>query len=159
MQKTLSVATQSWLKDDLQVTDAAGKTLYTASWHAGFPTASWTLKQGGKEIATLRRKALALLRTCIVNMDGHEFQLKNTLSMSRRTEVEGGPFDGAVLSGNLTDLDFRLEHRTDLVAQAEGKVVSADNRHTVRLMNDDPTAEVLTALMMVDLLVQQHEES
>jgi|SRR5688572_11572910 uncharacterized protein YxjI len=159
MQKVLSVATESWLKEDLQITDAAGKPLYSAAWHTGFPTATWTLLRDRKEIASLRRKALAPLRTCIVKMDGHEFLLKNMLSMSRRTEVEGGPFDGAVLSGNLTDLDFKLEYRGELIAQAEGKVISPVNRHTVRLLKDDPTAETMTALMMIDLLIQKHEES
>lgn len=159
MQNVLCVATQSWLNDDLEVTDAAGKPLYSATWQKGFPTATWTLRRERKEIATLRRKALAPLRTCVVKMDGHEFLLRNRLALSRRTEVEGGPFDGATLTGNLTDLDFRLHHRGDLLAEAQGKLLSTDNRHTVRLLRDDPSSQTLAALMMIDLLIQQHEEA
>ena len=159
MQRVLSIAKPSWLKDNLLITDADGRALYTTIWRTTFPVATWSLKRDDQVIATLRRKALALPRTCRVTMGGTEFVLKNRISVSRRIEVEGGPFDGAVLTGNLSDLNFRLEHQGDQIAAAEGKTFSMHNRYIIHLLKDDPAAEVLTALMLVDLLVQQSEES
>lgn len=157
--RLLTVAVRSWMKHDLAITDEAGEALYTASWRAGFPTATWTLRKGGEEVASLRREALAPLRRCVVKAGGREFALRKMLSPSRVTRVEGGPFDGATLSGSFTGLGFRLEHDGKLVAEAKADMLSMQDRHVVRLLAaDDPAAEMLTALMMIDLLIQKYEE-
>ncbi|HEY0859238.1 MAG TPA: hypothetical protein VGE16_19370 [Albitalea sp.] len=161
MERILSVSNkpQSWFKGDQHITDEAGKELYAASWRHGFPTAIWTLRRDGKEVATLRRKALAPLRTCNVTMGSHEFVLRNVLSLSRRTVVEGGPFDTAVLSGDLIGLNFRLVLRDQLLAEAESKLLSMCDRYAVRLLSSEPEAELLTALMMMNLMVEKYEEA
>ncbi|NLG01890.1 MAG: hypothetical protein GX565_17320 [Lentisphaerae bacterium] len=92
-------------------------------------------------------------------MDGETFVLQNRLALSRITEVRGGRFDGATLSGNLLDLKFRIDHGGRLVAEAEGKILSPHQAHVVHIRTvDDPDAEQLAALMMIDLLIQMREE-
>jgi len=157
--RVLTIETHSLLKNDLRITDEAGELLYTASWRPGFPTAVWTLKNRGRVVATLRRKALAPLRTSVVKFGDHEFTLRKKLAIARTTEIRGGPFDGAMLFGTLTGMDFQLQHRGVLIADATAKLLSMKDRHSVRLhATDDPVAEIMTALMMVDLLIQKHEE-
>jgi uncharacterized protein YxjI len=160
MQRIFSISKKpkAWLKGDVHILDEAGKERYTASWRHGFPTVTWVIQREGEELATLRRKALAPLRTSRVTMDKHEFKLRNTPSLPRRTVVEGGPFDGAVLSGELLGESFRLELRDHLLAEAEGKLLSMHDRYAIRLLSDDPATEVMTALMMLDLMIQKHEE-
>jgi uncharacterized protein YxjI len=157
--RVLTIETHSLLKNDIRITDEAGELLYTASWRPGFPTAVWTLKNKGRDVATLRRKALAPLRASVVKFGDHEFTLRKKPAIARATEICGGPFDGAILDGSLSGMDFRLQHRGVLIADAKAKLLSMKNRHSVRLhATDDPVAEIVTALMMVDLLIQKHEE-
>jgi uncharacterized protein YxjI len=157
--RVLTIEKRSLLKSDLQITDDGGELLYSTSWSAGFPTGVWTLKRGDAAVATLRRKALAPLRTSVVVLDGQEFTLRKRLAVSRASQIHGGPFDGAILSGSFSDMDFRLQHRGALIAGAKAKLLSMKDRHSVCLQaTDDPAAELLTAVMMVDLLVQKHEE-
>jgi hypothetical protein len=152
------MAIRSGLKGKVEITDQGGELLYSASWRPAFPTAIWTLRDGSKDVATLRRKALATLRTCVVMCDDYEFTLRRRLSFSRRTQVHSGPFDGATLSGSLTGADFRLVHKGVLIAEAEAQMLSG-SRHAIRLIDtENPQAETLTALMMVDLAIQKHEE-
>jgi hypothetical protein len=157
--RLLTIAVHSWIKHDLAITDENDTSLYTASWRAGFPTAVWTLRKGSEDVAVLRREALAPLRRCVVRLGDHEFKLRRKLCVSRITEIAGGPFDGAILSGSLADLDFRLEHNGILIAEAKADWLSIKDRYAVRLIaTGDPAAEILTALLMVDLMIQKHEE-
>jgi uncharacterized protein YxjI len=157
--QVLTIETHSLLKNDLRIINEAGELLYTASWRPGFPTAVWTLKNRGRDVATLRRKALAPARTSVVKFGDHVFTLRKKLAIARATEIRGGPFHGAILYGSLTGMDFQLQHRGVLIADAKAKLLSMKARHSVRLhATDDPIAEIVTALMMVDLLIQKHEE-
>jgi hypothetical protein len=157
--RLLTVAVHSWIKHDLAIADENDTLLYTASWRAGFPTAVWTLRKGSEDVAVLRREALAPLRRCVVKLGGQEFTLRRKLCVSRVTEIAGGPFDGAILSGSLADLDFRLENNGILIAEAKADWLSMKDRYAVRLnATDDPAAERLTALLMVDLMIQKQEE-
>ena len=154
------VARRYWLRRDLQIVDAEENVLFTASWRAGFPTGTWTVRRNGTVVAQLRRKLLVPLHSCVVTMNGQSFLLRNKPSLSRVTVVESGPYDGAALSGNLADMRFRIEHRGILIAEAESAVLSMVDRLSVRLISThDPAAEALAALMMIDLLVQKREES
>jgi hypothetical protein len=158
--RLLRVARQSWLKRDLQLVNAAEKVSFTATWRAGFPMGVWIVKQDGVPVATLRRKMLTPLRTSSVTMDRYSFLLKNQLSLTRRTVVEGGPYDGSMLSGDLLDQRFRLEHRGILIAQAERKFLSMTDQHSVCLVRPiDPAVETFAALMMIDLLAQKLDEN
>ena len=150
------IASRRWLRPELIVSGPTGDILLTAAWRLGFPTATWTVKRGAETIATLRCKALAPLRTCIVHAGGETFAFRNRLAFSRLVEVRGGRFDGATLSGNLSDLKFRLEHRGQLLAEAQGRLASLHDPHMVRIARaDDPAVSQLAALMVIDLMIQK----
>jgi hypothetical protein len=155
----LRIASRSWLKRELVVSGEEGAVLFTTSWRPGFPAGTWTVHRNSEPFAVLRCKAFSPLHKCVVNMDGETFVLQNRLALSRITEVRGGRFDGATLSGNLLDLKFRIDHGGRLVAEAEGKILSPHQAHVVHIRTvDDPDAEQLAALMMIDLLIQMREE-
>ena len=146
----LRIASRSWLKRELVVSGEEGAVLFTASWRPGFPTGIWTVHRNSEPFAVLRCKAFSALHKCVVKMDGETFVLQNRLALSRITEVRGGRFDGATLSGNLLDLKFRIDHGGRLVAEAEGKILSTHQAHVVHIRTaDDPDAEQLAALMMI----------
>lgn len=157
--RLLAISRHSWRKHALHITDDANELLYTASWHVGFPTGLWTLKHKGQNIGTMRRRFFAPLRTMDVNLSGHQFTIRRRLAIFRINEINGGPFDGATLTGRLTDLDFRIQHRGAAIAEASSKLLSLKGQHLVRLAAvDDPFAEIMTAVMMIDLLIQKHDE-
>jgi uncharacterized protein YxjI len=145
-------------KGVIRLSDAQGEELYTASSGGGFPKATWTLSRGREPLATLRCEALSFLPTCHVAMGEDKFVFRNRAAMRRRIAVEGGPFDGAELSGTLLDGDFRLEHKGRLLAQADAMLFSMRDKHSVRLMAEEPAAEAFTALMMVNLMIQKEAE-
>jgi uncharacterized protein YxjI len=93
-------------------------------------------------------------------LGGAEFVLRRRLQLHRVTEVQGGPFHGAIFSGSFTGREFRLEQADRLIARATAQMLSTTSRHLVRLIaKDEPMAETLTALMIVDLLIQKYEAS
>lgn len=153
------ISSRRWLRRELVVSGPAGDTVLTGSWTPGLPP-TWTVRRDGEIVATLRCRIFATRRTCIVHAGGETFAFRNRWSFSRRVEVQGGPFDGATLSGNLSDLKFRLEHRGRLLAEAEGRLVSLHDAHIVRMsQTDDPAVSQLAALMMIDLMIQKHADS
>ena len=107
----------------------------------------------------MRRKALSPIRTCVARLNGSEFVLRKKLSLSRLTEVCGGPFRGAIFSGSVTGQDFRLEHAGRLMAEVNAGMLSATGSHAVRVIaRDEPLAESLTALMVLDQLIHKEED-
>jgi uncharacterized protein YxjI len=118
------------------------------------------LRQSGRDVATFRRKALSPIRACVVTFNGFEFVIRKKLCVSRVIEVCGGPFDGALFSGSFAGRDFRLEHAGRLIAEVKAQMLSTRGSHAVRVIaKDEPLAEPLTALMVLDLLIQKEEDS
>lgn len=155
----LRIASRAWHMHELVVSGEQGEALFTASWRPGLPTGSWTVHRGSEPFATLRCKAFAPLHKCFVDLNDETFVLQNRLAFSRITEVRGGPFDGATLSGDLLDRKFSIEHGGRPVAIAEGKTLSMHQTHVVHLVaGGDPRIEQLAALLMIDLLIQRRSE-
>lgn len=77
--------------------------------------------------------------------------------MKRHIHIEGGPFNGAQLFGNFSDSEFRLEYHGKLIAEVKGKALSMHTRYNAVLLKDDSAYEALTALILVDLMIQKHE--
>jgi uncharacterized protein YxjI len=149
----------SWWRQVHQVLDEHGTVLYAMTWRWGWPVRTWVVRRGGEPAATMRRKLLAFAPTWIVEAAGGRFLLRRRLlALRRRTQVLGGPFDGAELTGSLLGLSFRLEHGGRVVARARERLLTLRERHDVELLEDTPQAELLTALLMLNLLLQKESE-
>ncbi len=157
--RSFTIARRSWLRTGIDVLDQDGAVQFTARWRPGLPTGTWTVKRDGRDVATLRTQALRPLRTA-VTMDRYSFEFRRRLTLAREVQVEGGPFDGATLSGNLADLSFTLSHRGVAIAEASGKFLSLHDRHGLRmLVEDDPAAEALAMLLLIYLVIQKFNQS
>jgi len=152
----LTFTARSWRATAFDITDETGELRYTAARKPGLLSGTWALRRGADTIALFRRKATMFRWVGIVEMDGTQFLLKNRLGFSRIVEVQGGPFDGAVLTGNFFDQKFRLEHRGVLLAEGRGKLLATRDRFVVRMTRgDDPAAEALAAVMILDTLIER----
>jgi uncharacterized protein YxjI len=149
----------SWWRQVHRVLDERGQALYEMSWRWSWPARTWVVSRGGRPVAAMRRKLLAFAPTWIVEAAGARFLLRRKLlALRRRTQVIGGPFDGAELTGSLLGLSFRLERGGRLVARARERILTLRERHDVELLEDTPEAELLTALAMLNLLLQKEAE-
>jgi len=111
-------------------------------------------------VAIFRRKIFSFSPTWLVSVDGCDFRLRKKLfTFRRRLVVEDGPFDGAELTGGLFDMGFDLVHNDESLARAHAKVFTIRERLAIELVNDAPEVELLTALMMANLLVQKDAEA
>jgi len=154
----LRFSARSWLATAFDITDETGEVRYVARRHPGFLSGTWSVVRGAETVAVLSRRSTLPRRACLVEMEGTEFLIKNRFGFSRVTEVHGGSFDGAVLTGGFFDLKFRLEHRGALLAEAKGRLLAARDRFVVRLARaDDPAAEALAVVMIMDTLIQRSE--
>lgn len=69
--------------------------------------------------------------------------------------VVGGPFYGASLRGSLWDMSFRLNRGSQGIAEAAAKLFTITGRHTIELKVDSSDNELLSAIMMTNLLLQK----
>lgn len=147
------------LRGRLDVTDGQGRLLYECVSNWNFLMPSWTLLQDGRELAVCRRKFLAFGWTWTVQTLHERYQLRRALwSLRRRIHVDGGAFDGAELSGNLWDLSFELTWRNQVLARAQGKLLTLRDRHNIALLDPSPEAELLTVIVMAQLLIEKRSE-
>ncbi len=136
------------------ISDEHGRLVYECGSHIGLIGPAWTIKQGGHEIAGMHR---AIGMTSKWHVDGRlgKFDVRRPLiSLSHSIDVEGGPFNGATLHGNVLDRTFYLMHHGERLAQATAALLSVSDHHTIELFA--PGAEV--ELMVVIGLVGVHAE-
>lgn len=147
------------LRGRMTVTDERGEMAYAAAGEFAFwPT--WTVTQRGGAVARLRRKAWSFLPVWQASAPFGDFLIRRRFSWwTRRYTVEGGPFDGATLTGSTFDLKFRLERCGAVLAQAAGPLLSLRDRHQIQLRSDDPRLEWLTVLAMIAVHQERQSES
>ncbi|MEJ6002741.1 LURP-one-related family protein [Paucibacter soli] len=160
MARQLSIANRllSW-RERFSIEDENGKVLYETSWRLRSWRTFWHVNKEGREVARFRRKLLAWRPTWMVHIGEHQFLMRRDFAwFSRSTHVIGGPFHGAKLSGNILDSSFKLERGAQIIAQADAKLLTLRNRHTVDLKLDSTDNELLCAVMMSHLMVQKAQE-
>lgn len=143
----------------LIVADGKGEPLYECVSHWNFFLPSWTLRQNGQDLATCRSTFLSFGRTWTVHTPQERYQLRRPIwSWRRRIEVEGGPFDGAELNGNLWDRSFELTYQNRILARARGKILTLRDRHEIEVLDPSLEAELLTVIMMAQVLIEKRAE-
>lgn len=145
------------LRGRMTVTDEGGEPAYQAAGEFAFwPT--WTITRRDGETAKLKRRAWTWLPVWQVRAASGEFVVRRRFTwFKRRYQVEGGPYDGATLSGSTFDLKFLLERHGAVLAQAAGPLLSLRDRHDILLGDSDPGLEWLTVIAMV--IVQQERQA
>ncbi len=166
MPRHLSVATQLLsLKERFKIREERGDgsepvELYDCTWRFAWFREVWVLTAAGGAETVMRRRILSWVPRWDISSPLGAFTLCQRVFTLRRTlVVEGGPFDGATFTGNFIDMSFRVEHRGQLLATAQGKWLTLRNRHLVELLSDDPAVETLVALLMARLMIDQAAES
>lgn len=166
MPRHLSVATQLLsLKERFKICEERGDDsepveLYDCTWRFAWFREVWVLTAADGAETVMRRRILSWVPRWDITSPLGAFTLCQRVFTLRRTlVVEGGPFDGATFTGNFIDMSFRVEHRGQLLATAQGKWLTLRNRHLVELLSDDPAAETLVALLMARLMIDQAAES
>jgi len=166
MPRHLSVTTQLLsLKQRFKICEERGDTsepreLYGCTWRFAWFREVWVLTAAGGAETVMRRRILSWVPRWDITSPLGAFTLCQRVFTLRRTlVVEGGPFDGATFTGNFIDMSFRLEHRGQLLATAQGKWLTLRNRHVVELLSDDDAVETLVALLMARLMIDQAAES
>ncbi|MFK4705747.1 uncharacterized protein YxjI [Roseateles asaccharophilus] len=160
MARQLSISSKLLtLKQRFHIQDELGNPIYETTWKFGWLRTFWHITKGGREVAKMRRKLLAFRETWIVHVGEHEFQLRRGFSFSRVMHVIGGPFHGASLRGSLWDMSFRLERGTQVIAEAAAKLFTLTGRHTIELKIESSDSELLSAIMMTNLLLQKSSEA
>lgn len=165
MPRHLSVATQLLsLKQRFKICEERGdgepRELYDCTWRFAWFREVWVLTAAAGAETVMRRRILSWVPRWDISSPLGAFTLCQRVFTLRRTlVVEGRPFDGATFTGNFIDMSFRLEHRGQLLATAQGKWLTLRNRHLVELLSDDPAVETLVALLMARLMIDQAAES
>lgn len=159
--KTLHIARKLLsLLGKIEITDDAGNVLYESRARWGWLSQPWSITQDGREVATVTRKLWSFTPIWNVSTSEENFILRGKLwSWRRQITVVGGRFDGAMLRGSLLDMDFELALHGQVIARAQAKVMTLRTRHSIDLLDTTPQAELLTAILMTNLLAQKGEDS
>lgn len=159
--KTLHIASRLMsLLGKIQITDDGGTVLYESRGQWGWLSKPWTITQDGLDVATITRKLYSFTPVWNVRTRDGDFILRGKLwSWRRQITVVGGRFDGAVLRGNLLDMDFELARHGKVIARAQAEVLTLRTRHSIVLLDTTPQAELLKAILMTNLLAQKREDN
>lgn len=163
MPQVLSIANKLLsLRGAIRITDENDHLAYEAKGEFALFSPTWTIYRGDAVVATARRRIFALRHTWELDGQLGAFLIKKKiLSITRKMYVEGGPYDGATILGNIFDLQFSVEKADgSVLAKAAGKILTLRDRHNVQLMDQDESDNLFTVIGMVVLqLARKSEES
>ncbi|XOV77968.1 MAG: hypothetical protein ACFHVJ_13565 [Aestuariibacter sp.] len=148
------------LRGRMEITDENGILLYDAVGELALFSPTWRITKGQEQVASVKRKTFSFAPTYFVKSKLGDFVIKRKVfSLSRRYHILGGPFNGAVISGNLLDLKFNINHGTQTLARASGNVLSLRDRHNIEVTSTQPEAELMTVIAMVTLNLDKKSDS
>jgi uncharacterized protein YxjI len=159
-QKILSITEKllSW-PGRLRVADDHGTILYECVSQWTLFRRRWTLQRGEQALATCERSWWPLAPSWTVQTATDRYRVRRAVWTLRRREwVEGGPFDGAELTGNLWDLSFTLSYQGRILARAQDRLLTLRDRQDVVLLDTSPEAELLTVILMANLKIDKRDE-
>jgi uncharacterized protein YxjI len=163
MPKFLSVANKLLsLRGAIRITDENDSLAYEAKGEFALFAPTWTFFQGDFQVATVRRRIFAWRQSWEVNGVLGEFLIKRKiLSFTRQMYVEGGPYEGATISGNIFDQRFSVAKADGTVlGKAAGKILTFRDRHNVELLSQAADDVTFTVIAMVVLqLARKRDES
>lgn len=162
MTTTLSIANKLMsLRGQIDITDETGAIVYRARGEFSLTSPTWRLYAGeetnGTPLATIRRRMLTWVPTWDIKDASGDFQIKRKVfSWTRTYRAVGGAYDGAVIKGNVWDLEFTVTRDDQVLATAAGKMLSLRDRHRVEIHGE---AERFVVLAMLVLQVSRAEDS
>lgn len=150
------------IRGEVRINDGDGAPAYKALGQLWF-FPIWRLyrESDGRELATLKRKILALFPTWLVHMGGEPFRIRRKLvSFGRYYYVVGGRYDGATLQGSLFDMSFGIERNGRTLARARGRLLSLRDVHSVEVTSpaDELFVVVVMLLLQLDLRAEAKRE-
>ena len=119
---------------------------------------TWHVETSASRIR-LRRKLLAWLPVWLVDGDLGAFTVRRRFAMRRHYVVCGGPFDGALLSGNWIDLKLDISFDDSVIARSSGRVLTLRDYHEVELLEQTPQAFALVVTSLVLVLADRSREA
>ncbi|MCQ8895229.1 hypothetical protein NQT62_02100 [Limnobacter humi] len=138
------------LRGRIPITNQQGELVYEARGEFAFFNPTWCLTNAQGEVATIRRKVFAWRPTWLITSQLGVFKIQRPIwSVVRKYQVVGGPLDGAEMTGNFWDLDFKITHRSEYLARVQGKLLTLRDTHTIDLLKSDPQSSLLTVITMV----------
>lgn len=148
----------SW-RGRFHICDSDGMMLYECVGKWGWFNPPWVLTRDGLEVAVFKRKLWTWLSTWNVSMGEDSFQLRRkSWTLRRHILIEGGSFDGAVMTGSLFDRQFEVTWRGRVLARAQGKFLTLRERHDIEVLDHSPQAVLFIAVLMANLLMEKQGE-
>lgn len=139
----------------MEITDEHGSLAYEAKGELALIAPTWRITSDENEVAAVRRKIFSWAPTWVIQCGSEEFLIKRKLlSWTRQYYALGGPYDGAIIQGNLWDLDFNISRNNETIANATGKLLSLRDRHNIEIIGE---GEVFAVIAMVVLHLDRRE--
>ena len=160
MSKTLVLAERVLsIRGRVGITDEQGQQCSEGRGDFSLLHTRWRIFRDTDEVALIKKKFFALRPTFRVSGELGEFVMqRKLLSLRRHYRVIGGTYDGAIFSGGIFDLNFKIEHNGKLLAQAQEKLVSLRDKHRLEVLSDDRHDELFTVIAMVVMQMEKHAD-
>lgn len=136
----------------MSVTDENDVPIYEVRSEFAILVPNWHIMENEQEVGSMMRNVNFMSPTFDVNLGGQSFRIKRKLLAWTLTYyADGGPYDGAMIEGDFFGKKFNVTHNGRRLAKAEGKFLTARDRHTVQMCSDDPKDEVFVLAAMLAL--------
>jgi len=146
------------LHSHMVIADEDGREVYSCSSHVGLIGPAWTIKRHGVGVAGMHR-ALGLTTRWHVDGELGNFDVRRHLmSLTHTLDVDGGPFNGASLHGNVLDRTFYLTWQGERLAQAHAGLLSVKDHHRIELYSDDGAVEMMVVIGLVGVHAEHLRE-
>ncbi len=147
------------LRARVDFADSSGAQIASARKRLVSWRATWDIEAGESRIR-LRRKLLTLLPRWLVDGDLGEFSIRRRWALFRRRyRISGGPFDGADLEGNFTDLRMEVTLTGRLLLKTRGFIFTLRDRHEVEVFDGSQAGALLAITTLVALLADRRDDS
>ncbi len=154
MTKSFKIAYEPFsFRSAVLISDENDEVAYKAQSEWSVSKPSWLLRQNRKLVASFkwRSSGLSIARdSWDIEGDAGNFSIgPQSFSFKRKLHVEGGAYDGATLTGNLSGLQHIIETSNGVeLANVSGKIFSLRNVRNVEL-NSESEADVFFSLLCV----------
>jgi len=156
MSRVLSVTNKLLsLRGGINITDGRGELAYYAKGSFSLLSPTWRIYRGEQLVGSIRKRIFALRSTWDVQGELGVFKIKRTFfSFRRRYYAVGGALDGAIVTGNLFDLQFNVSRGGDTLAKAQGHLLTIRDRHEVEILAEP---ELFVVFVMIVLQLDRRD--
>ena len=150
-QKTLSA------RDKILVNDSNNSLIYSIERQFTFIDTRKIRDRDKKELAIVKSIFLSWWKSWKITGSIGDFIIKKKFwSLSRKYIIVGGKYDGAIISGDFWDIDFKITQNSNELASASSRVFTMRDRHDVHVYSNEDA--LLTAIAMGIVLSERKVE-